>query len=437
MLKSLFFFLLLTSNLLFFGQDGWTWSVLPNMPEAVSNNAVSQGYSGETLCVYSFCGIDETKLFSGIHLKTWRYNTVTQTWSQLEDVPDIQGKIAAAASTVNNKIYVIGGYHVNANSTEISSEKIHVFDPETNSWLPDAMDLPTPIDDQVQSVWNDSLIFVVTGWSNNGNVNKVQIFNPSLNQWQEGTNVPAGQYQVFGGAGTITGDSIFYYGGVINGSFTTQKKLRKGIINADDPTEIDWTNLGNSPGNKGYRCGAIHYQDRIFFVGGAGDGYNYDGISYATSQGVAPLHRILTWWSEQEIWSEGLGAPYGVMDLRGLAKVNDNQWIICGGMTENQEVSDAVYLLTLDTDYGVSVREEIPLPYRIYFKGENLIIQEQKTMLGGSIQVLDITGKILVNQKLSSSYNSIQLPAISKGVLVVTILDNQGNFIQSSRVIQP
>jgi len=149
------------------------------------------------------------------------------------------------------------------------------------------------------------------------------------------------------------------------------------------------------------------------------------------------LHRILTWWSEQENWSEGLGAPYGVMDLRGLAKVNDNQWIICGGMTENQEVSDAVYLLTLDTDYGVSVQEEIPLSYRIYFKGENLIIQEQKTMMGGSIQISDITGKILVNQKLSSSYNSIQLPTISKGVLIVTILDNQGNFIQSSRVIQP
>jgi len=43
-----------------------------------SNNSVAQGYSGDTLCIYSFTGIDESKLFSGIHLKSWKYNTISQ-----------------------------------------------------------------------------------------------------------------------------------------------------------------------------------------------------------------------------------------------------------------------------------------------------------------------------------------------------------------------
>jgi len=61
------------------------------MPEPVANNAVVSAMCGDTLCVYSFCGIDETKTPAGIHLKSWRYNTVTQVWSQLADVPDDTG----------------------------------------------------------------------------------------------------------------------------------------------------------------------------------------------------------------------------------------------------------------------------------------------------------------------------------------------------------
>jgi len=420
-----------------YGQEGWTWSVLPSMPEPVSNNSVTQGYSGDTLCIYSFTGIDESKLFSGIHLKSWKYNTISQEWSNIPDVPDFQGKIAAAASTINNKIYVIGGYHVNADNTEISSEKTHVFDPEINSWIEDGADIPVAIDDHVQAVWRDSLLFVVTGWSNNGNVEDVQIYNPELDLWSEGTPVPNGSYRVFGGAGTITGDSLFYYGGVTSGTFSTQGKLRRGVINPNNPTEIEWTNLGNSPGDKGYRCGAIHYQDRIYFVGGSGDGYNYDGISYATNQGVAPLTRILTWWSEQGFWNEGLGAPYGVMDLRGLSQISENQWIICGGMGENQEVSEAVYLLTLNEDFGVSLGElEVALPLDIFYSNKNLIISGDIIEKGWTIEVYDLSGKLIVQKKLSTLYNSIHFNRTSSSY-VVNIFDEDYNIVQTTRVIQP
>ena len=166
------FFLILP----FFAQAQFT--ELASMPEPVANNAVVAAEVNGQQFVYSFAGIDATKIWSGIHLKSWRYDVTNDEWAALPDVPDPNGgKIAAWANEVNGKIYVIGGYHVAQNGGEVSSVKTHVFDPITNDWLPDAADIPVAIDDQVQAVWRDSLIYVVTGWSNNGNVTDVQILS--------------------------------------------------------------------------------------------------------------------------------------------------------------------------------------------------------------------------------------------------------------------
>ena len=154
-----------------FSQTGWTWTELNSMPERISNNAVTQGIDGSgNVNVYSFSGIDSTKLYSGINLKSYRYNVTTAIWDTIASLPDGQGKIAAGASTIKNKIYIIGGYYVNANGSEVSSAKVHVYDPVTNNYLLDGVDIPVAIDDHVQAVWRDSLIFVVTGWNNNNNV---------------------------------------------------------------------------------------------------------------------------------------------------------------------------------------------------------------------------------------------------------------------------
>lgn len=335
-------------------QDGWTWTELANMPEGVANNAVCSAYCGDTLCVYSFSGIDQTLIPAGIHLKSWRYNTVTQEWISLPDVPDFQGKIAAGASTVNNLIYVVGGYYVNDNFTEESSDDIHIFDPETNSWLNDGALIPVPIDDQVQAVWNDSLIFVVTGWSDFQNVNAVQIYDPANDEWLEGTPTPNfGTYRVFGGAGSITGDSLFYYGGVSN-SFNSTNELRRGVINPDDPSEVTWSVVGDGPGDDGYRCAPVFFGPRLYWIGGAGNGYNFDADAYDGSGIVDPLNRIIAYHSHLGIWEEGLGAPFGQMDFRGAAQVSPTSWIICGGMEADQVVSSRTFLLELDPSVGVN-----------------------------------------------------------------------------------
>ncbi|NND95093.1 MAG: hypothetical protein HKN45_09520, partial [Flavobacteriales bacterium] len=187
------------------GQYNWTWEELPLMPEAISNNAVAQGVIGEDVYVYTFSGIDTTKTNEGISLVSMRYSMNEGQWDYIEDLPDTLGKIAAAASSVDNIIYIIGGYHVfDGAPFELSSDRVHRYCPETNSYLQDGASIPFAIDDQVQAVWRDSLIYVVTGWSNTQNVEYVQIYNPSIDEWQQGTPVPNGTvYEAFGASGTI------------------------------------------------------------------------------------------------------------------------------------------------------------------------------------------------------------------------------------------
>lgn len=343
------------------------FSELAPMPEPVANNAVVAAEVGGQPYVYSFAGIDTTKIWSGLHLKSWRYDVTNDEWSTLPDVPDPNGgKIAAWASEVKGKIYVIGGYHVAQNGSEVSSVKTHVFDPESNEWLPDAADVPVPIDDQVQAVWRDSLIFVVTGWSNAGNVTDVQIFNPSENEWMVGTPVPnQTKFKVFGGSGVIIEDTIYYAGGArFAFNFPATTHFRKGVINPDNPTEIEWEGA-DADEAQGYRMAAVAAGGKAYWLGGSDVTYNYNGIAYNGSGGVPPLNRITVYDPGSDVFYQKTDCMPAVMDLRGQGQISDNQLIIAGGMEEGQKVSDRTWLIDIGNVTGVK-QESLDFDFDVF-----------------------------------------------------------------------
>ncbi|UKN03628.1 hypothetical protein K6119_08895 [Paracrocinitomix mangrovi] len=356
------------------GQIAWTWTPLNDMPFATSNNAVSEGkISGESY-IFSFGGIDTTKIWSGIHKRAFRYNVNANSWDEIDTLPVTLPLIASSANTVKNKIYIIGGYHVYSNGNETSSNEVIIYNPETNTYEGNGTPIPTPIDDQTQCVYKDSLIYVISGWSNTGNVTNVQIYNPSLDQWQAGTPVPnSSEYKVFGSSGQIIGDTIYYYGGASTGfNFPAQWKLRKGIIDPNDPSQISWSIEEDAP-NRNYRSACLAHGNNIFWVGGTATSYNYNGIAYNGSGGVEPLYNIARYDGFHHHWHEGTGAPYGVMDLRGNGQISSTEWVVCGGMADGQTVSDKAYLLTYDPVVGSienlpSVEFKI-VNHQIYFDG--------------------------------------------------------------------
>lgn len=96
-------------------------------------------------------------------------------------VPDSLGRLAASASTIRNRIFITGGYAVLAGGKELSSPHLFIFDPQTETYTQGAS-LPHAIDDHVQAVWRDSLLYVVSGWSDSLTVARVQVYVPSENR---------------------------------------------------------------------------------------------------------------------------------------------------------------------------------------------------------------------------------------------------------------
>jgi len=323
-----------------------TITPIGTLPEPVANNAVCEGFIDGVPYLFSFAGIDNTKLYSGTHLKSFRVNLDTGESERIADLPGDQGLLGVGASRIGNIIYIIGGYTANSDGTEVSGNKVRRYDIESNAFLEDAADLIVATDDHVQAVWRDSLLYVITGWSNSTNIRFTQVYDPETDTWSNGTFLPNEvSYLSFGASGAIVNDTIYYYGGARSeGIFGIQNSLRKGVINPDNPTDIQWSISTPDESVNGYRMAATTVGDEVHWVGGSNNTYNFDGVAYDGSGGVSPAHQdiiytVSTGTFLREIYTE---IP---MDLRGIANVSDQVKYIAGGMLADQQVSDQVYKL--------------------------------------------------------------------------------------------
>lgn len=404
------------------------------MPEPVSNNAVVAAEVNGQPYVYSFCGIDSTKIWPGIHLKAWRYDVAANEWQSLPPVPDAAGgKIAAAANLLKGKIYLTGGYHVAANGAETSSAKVHVFDPVANDWLPDAAPLPTPIDDHVQAVWRDSLLFIITGWSNVNNVDDVQVFNPATNEWMAGTPVPnTVDYKVFGASGVIIGDTIFYAGGAkYANNFPPTIFFRKGVIDPANPSHITWSG-DTAPQARGYRMAAARSGDRAVWLGGSDKTYNFNGVAYNGSGGVPPLDRITVYTPVTGSFFQTTGVMPPLMDLRGTAQISDEEVILAGGMLAGQKVSGKTWRVQLG---NLVVTRQLPDETSAVKVFPNPASDTVRVTAASEfrLKVFDAAGKIVLSM---AGRGELQLPVheLAPGVYWVEVSFGDGPLVVRSFV---
>jgi hypothetical protein len=401
-----------------FGQYVWNITQKADMPIEVSNNAVVGAKIGPNGFVYSFCGIDSSLSLGGIHLKALKYDVTNDQWALLPDVPDTLGKVAAGASLVDTIIYVIGGYHVfNAAPFELSSNKVHRFNIKTDSWLSDGADIPTAIDDHVQVVWRDSLIYLVTGWSNTTNVPLVQIYDPANDNWLTGTPVPDNNdYKAFGASGDIIGDTIYYYGGASNGvNFPAQSEIRKGAIDPMDPTQINWIVNDNTPGPI-YRSAGFKAMGAMHWLGGSAVSYNYDADAYNGSGIVPPLAEIRSLsgsgWSSASTTSSNME----VMDLRGIARIKGTgSFFIAGGIGPNATCLKSTFEIK---PVPVSIPENDVFPdVRIFPNpaSEVLYVEVAEELSGAAFQVENLLGQQVQKGVVQNQRMVIDVKALPEG----------------------
>lgn len=415
-------------------QGDWTWTKVAPLPIPTSNNAVAEAVLGNNKYVYSFGGIGENLIQSEIHKNVYKYDVSQDLWTEMPSIPDSTGKIASGASFVNGKIILIGGYHVESNGVETSSNKVHIYNPLIDEFEADGSPIPIPIDDHVQTVWRDSLIYVITGWSNSGNVPNVQIYNPSLNMWMMGTSTPnTSNFESFGASGYIIADTIYYFGGAKDvPTFSATNVLRKGVIDKNDPTQIDWSITNSNNGEALYRGACSGHNNTVFWIGGSNEAYNFDAKAYYTNKPVRPNNRIIEINVENLTQSNYYSSQTEAMDLRGIAKLGGGNWIIAGGIDSLQQATSDTYLLHNSTLSDIDKAKTPPF-FKIIDQDEYFVIMTENI---GKIIVYDIQGRTLFKSSKNLADLKISKSELQSGMLLF-VYDDNTNLPLLRKIIHP
>ena len=326
--------------------------IAAHLLEPTANNAVAKANVGGHPYIFSFSGLGEDKNYTDIHSQAFAVSVDEQYAVDIPPVPGGKHRLASIAVTVNNVIYVIGGYTVAEDGTEASTPEVYAFDPGDNSYT-EMAPMPVPVDDTVALVYQARYIYLVSGWHDTGNVPDVQVYDTFEDRWFAATPYPGSP--VFGHAGGIADNRFVIADGVAvlglddNGRrrFGATDEVYLGTIDMDDPAVIVWEALAPHPGNPLYRMAATGIEDSkvILFAGGSDNPYNYDGIGYdgAPSQPSASVFGFDIASREWRLYGDKMFAS---MDHRGLVEI-DGRFYILGGMTADQEVSDAVSWFSL------------------------------------------------------------------------------------------
>ena len=315
------------------------------LPIAHSNNAVAIATSADGPTLYSFNGLRGGKAHTDVSRQAFACPVQTAC-RQLADVPVPEGRLASSAVTLNNTIYLFGGYSVAADGTEVSTPQVLAFDPLTETYTKHP-DMPVPVDDAVIFTHAERYIYLVSGWHDDGNVSHVQVYDTQTQIWARATDYPGAP--VFGHSGGAVGGNIVIADGVAvigreNGrrQFGAVSEAWLGEIAPSDHLSIRWSHLPHTPVAPLYRMAATGHKTRnqVIFAGGGDNPYNINGVGY-DGENAVPSAAIFAFDLATKTWIDLGTLPTASMDHRGLLTDGNTAYII-GGMDADLNVRDAI-----------------------------------------------------------------------------------------------
>ncbi|HET9406104.1 MAG TPA: kelch repeat-containing protein [Candidatus Sulfotelmatobacter sp.] len=317
---------------------------IPSIPVAVSSNAVASLKGGFEL--FSLMGVGPRKTWDDITNRVFVLNIASGKWKEGRPVPGVAGRLDAAAAGAKGKLFVFGGYVVDAQGNEMTVPDVNAYTPDDRRWYR-ASDIPVAVDGAVIGVTHDRFIYLIGGRSKSGPTNSVQVYDSEKDTWSQATASPG--TPVFGHAGTVLNDTIVYVDGAAknpagsNPSYISSSECWMGKIDRKDPNKITWSKLPAHPGpaHFGIAAGEGYKDHRIYFSGGTANPHNFKGLQYDGKPAEASpvtfafdLHG-----SSWETVSES--TPYPRLDSGGILGTLVGN-LVMGGMLQNQVVTAGV-----------------------------------------------------------------------------------------------
>ncbi|HLN45088.1 MAG TPA: kelch repeat-containing protein [Candidatus Sulfotelmatobacter sp.] len=173
-----------------------SWTTKTRMPTARSSFGVGIGNKK----IYAIGGFPITNVNE-------EYDPSTDTWTTRK--PMLTARMSFAIAVCLNKIYVIGGdtIYSSSNGCWIQTNVTEVYDPATDSWETKAP-IPTPRSQMTASTV-DGKIYVIGGIVDplNGKITHLnEVYDPQTDEWTTKAEVP-GEFYSHGAA--VVGDKIY------------------------------------------------------------------------------------------------------------------------------------------------------------------------------------------------------------------------------------
>jgi len=224
----------------------FTWTYKSPMPHGKGDPAIASIGN----LIYTFVG----------HTEPWTwpygriceaYNTSTDSWTRIADLPHMDGRYAMEAIAFNGKIYTFGGTNISGN---YNNDNIDEYDPTTNTWVAYRAKLGKRLSTVPLAEYGGKIYCFGGGlyqssdwWSND-----VYEYDPIANMVTTKTSMPTKRGSAC--AATV-GDKIYVIGGF--GGYNASDPL--DVVERYDPVTDQWaTGFAPIPTGGDVGCGVIN-----------------------------------------------------------------------------------------------------------------------------------------------------------------------------------
>jgi len=206
---------------------------------------------------------------------TYEYDPETDMWTPKKPMPTPRAFFALASC--QNKIYVIGGINYSSPHTGATTKcpLNEVYDPETDTWET-GEPMPTARS-QIRAEAVNGKIYVISGRTGDQytTVRTNEAYDPETDSWETKAEIP---YHVASGGSTVLDDKIY----VIGGQNEFHDPMNPGFVQIYDPVIDAWTQGTTHPspawlGEVVVATTGLHAPKRIYVMGGSA------GIGRATN----------------------------------------------------------------------------------------------------------------------------------------------------------
>ncbi len=320
---------------------------LPDLPEPVSNNAVAATTVRDKTYILSATGMSPSKRSADIHDKVWLHTVGEYGWTSLPVLPNQQrlhGRIGASAVALNNNFFILGGAAIESDGKKVTITDSYRLDPVTRRYTR-LNNMPVPVDHAAAVTYKNRYIYLISGWSDYGAVNVVQLFDNFTQRWSQATPFPG--KAVFGHAATIAENHLVVCDGVTVAYHAQQAPSQ--VPNAacwagklsDNANAIAWHSIPHPTGEARYRLAAttvkINGEEMAAFIGGSSAPYQLTGRDYQ-NQVATPAASVWLYAPKQQRWLKAADTT-ALMDLRAVVELPEGFYSF-GGMLQGQEVTN-------------------------------------------------------------------------------------------------